>query len=84
MPQLYVMPGTCALAPNIAAAWLDAPVEIVAMAYGDHRKPDYLAINPRGLFLSPRVMSPPLSLEWRRNAAKVRRHARPRAHPSPF
>lgn len=48
MPQLYVMPGTCALAPNIAAAWLDAPVEVVAMAYGDHRKPDYLAINPRG------------------------------------
>lgn len=48
MPQLYVMPGTCALAPNIAVAWLDAPVEVVAMAYGDHKKPDYLAINPRG------------------------------------
>jgi glutathione S-transferase len=48
MPQLYVMSGTCALAPNIAAAWLDAPVEIVALARGDHRKPDYLAINPKG------------------------------------
>ena len=48
MPQLYVMPGTCALAPNIAAAWLNAPVEIVALGYGDHRKPDYLAINPKG------------------------------------
>ena len=48
MPQLYTMPGTCALAPNIAAAWIDAPVDIVAMAYGDHKKPEYLAINPRG------------------------------------
>ena len=48
MPKLYTMPGTCALAPNIAVAWLEAPVEIVTMAYGDHRKPEYLAINDRG------------------------------------
>ena len=48
MPKLYTMPGTCSLAPNIAVAWLDAPVEIVAMAYGDHKKEDYLAINPKG------------------------------------
>lgn len=48
MPQLYTMPGTCALACNIAVAWLDAPVEVVNMAYGDHKKDEYLAINPKG------------------------------------
>lgn len=48
MPTLYTMPGTCSLSPNIAVAWLDAPVEIHNMAYGDHKKPDYLAINPKG------------------------------------
>lgn len=48
MPTLYTMPGTCSLAPNIAIAWLDAPVEIHNMAYGDHKKDDYLAINPKG------------------------------------
>ena len=48
MPTLYTMPGTCALAPNIAVAWLEAPVAIENMAYGDHKKPDYLAINPKG------------------------------------
>lgn len=48
MPKLYTMPGTCALAPNIAVAWLEAPVEIRNMAYGDHRKPEYLALNPQG------------------------------------
>ena len=48
MPVLYCMPGTCSLAPNIAVAWLDAPVEVRTMAYGDHRKDAYLAINPKG------------------------------------
>ncbi|MCP1169527.1 glutathione S-transferase family protein [Limimaricola litoreus] len=48
MPMLYTMPGTCSLSPNIAVAWLDAPVEVHAMAYGDHKKDDYLAINPKG------------------------------------
>ena len=48
MPTLYCMPGTCSLAPNIAVAWLDAPVEVRTMAYGDHRTDDYLAINPKG------------------------------------
>ncbi|MCB1885894.1 MAG: glutathione S-transferase [Geminicoccaceae bacterium] len=47
MPKLYTMPGTCALAPNIAVAWLGAPIEIANMAYGDHKKDAYLAINPR-------------------------------------
>ena len=48
MPTLYTMAGTCALAPNIAAAWLDAPVEVHNMPHGDNRKPEYLAINPQG------------------------------------
>ena len=48
MPTLYTMPGTCSLAPNIAVAWLDAPVEIHNMAYGDHKKDAYLAVNPKG------------------------------------
>ena len=48
MPTLYTMPGTCALATNIAVAWLDAPVEVRNMAYGDHKKDEYLAINPKG------------------------------------
>jgi glutathione S-transferase len=47
MPTLYTMPGTCALAPNIAIAWLNAPVNIHNMAYGDHKKDTYLAINPQ-------------------------------------
>lgn len=47
MTTLYTMPGTCSLSPNIAVAWLDAPVEIHNMAYGDHKKDAYLAINPK-------------------------------------
>lgn len=48
MPTLYTMPGTCSLSPNIAVAWLDAPVEIHNIAYGDQKKDYYLAINPKG------------------------------------
>lgn len=48
MHTLYTMPGTCSLAANIAVAWLDAPVEIHNMAYGDHKKDAYLDINPKG------------------------------------
>ncbi len=48
MPTLYTMPNTCSLAPNIAVAWLNAPVEIRNIPYGDHKKKDYLAINSKG------------------------------------
>ncbi|WP_116600085.1 glutathione S-transferase family protein [Primorskyibacter marinus] len=48
MPTLYTMPGTCSLSPNIAVAWLDAPVDVHTMAYGDHKKDAYLAINKKG------------------------------------
>jgi glutathione S-transferase len=46
--QLYAMPGTCALAPNIVAVWGEVQLEVVNLARGDHREPDYLAINPKG------------------------------------
>ena len=48
MTTLYTMPGTCSLAANIAVAWTDAPIEIHNLAYGDHQKDDYLAVNPKG------------------------------------
>ncbi|MBH5323187.1 glutathione S-transferase family protein [Aurantiacibacter sediminis] len=48
MTTLYTMPGTCSLACNIAVAWLDAPVEIHNLAYGDHKNEEYLSINPKG------------------------------------
>lgn len=48
MPTLYAMPGTCALAPNIAIAWTNAPIDVHTMEYGDHKKADYLAINEKG------------------------------------
>ncbi|WP_347302054.1 glutathione S-transferase [Croceibacterium sp. TMG7-5b_MA50] len=47
-PVLHVMPGTCSLAANIAVAWIDAPVTVGNMAYGEHKQPAYLAINPKG------------------------------------
>jgi glutathione S-transferase len=48
MPKLYTMPGTCSLAPNIAVAWLDAPVEIANMEYGAHKTDEFLKLNPKG------------------------------------
>jgi glutathione S-transferase len=48
MTTLYTMPETCSLSPNIAVAWLDAPVEILNIPYGDQKKDYYLAINPKG------------------------------------
>ena len=48
MLTLYTMPGTCSLAPNIAAAWVDAPVTVHNLKRGDHKKTGYLAINPKG------------------------------------
>ena len=46
--KLYTMPGTCALACVIAIAWEDADIEVVNLRYGDHKKSDYLSVNPRG------------------------------------
>lgn len=46
--NLYTMNGTCALAPNIAVAWADAPIEVINLERGDHKGEAYLAINPHG------------------------------------
>lgn len=46
-PVLHTMPGTCSLAANIAVAWVDAPVAVNNMAYGDHKQGAFLAINPK-------------------------------------
>ena len=48
MPTLYTMPGTCSLAPNIAVAWVEAPIEIRNMKYGEHKSDEYRAVNPKG------------------------------------
>lgn len=48
MPTLYTMAGTCALAPNIAIAWLDAPIEVKNIPYGEQKSQGFLAINPQG------------------------------------
>ena len=47
--RLFAMPGTCALAPNIVAVWVGASVEVVNLASGENRQPDYLAINPTAM-----------------------------------
>ncbi|MGQ0622070.1 MAG: glutathione S-transferase family protein [Panacagrimonas sp.] len=52
MPQyrLFLSPGACSLAPHIVLEELGVPYEPVrvVIAEGAHRKPEYLAINPRG------------------------------------
>ncbi|WP_227271023.1 glutathione S-transferase family protein [Roseobacter weihaiensis] len=48
MLKLYTMPGACALAPNIGFAWLNVPVDIENMVFGEHREPAFLEINPAG------------------------------------
>lgn len=46
--KLYAMPGTCALAPNIALQWAGADYEVALMKHGDQKRPAYLEINPLG------------------------------------
>ena len=50
MLQLYFTPGTCALATRIALEEAGADYSLVRISFGagDQRKPDYLAINPKG------------------------------------
>lgn len=52
MPQLilYFSPGACSLASHVALREWGAPFEPrrVALAKGEHLKPDYLELNPRG------------------------------------
>jgi glutathione S-transferase len=48
--KLYYAPGACSLASHIALEEVGLPYETVRLnlAEGDQRKPEYLAINPRG------------------------------------
>jgi glutathione S-transferase len=51
MVRLFYSPGACSLVPHIALEEAGAEFEAVrtAIAEGAHRRPEYLAINPRGL-----------------------------------
>jgi glutathione S-transferase len=50
MLTLYYSPGACSLAPHIALEEAGASFEAkpISLKRGDQRKPDYLAINPKG------------------------------------
>jgi glutathione S-transferase len=47
---LHFAPGSCARVPLIALEEAGAPFETRLVAYmaGDHRKPEFLALNPPG------------------------------------
>jgi len=49
MLNLYFSPGACSLASHIGIEETGAPYEakLTALAKGDQRTPEYLAINPR-------------------------------------
>jgi glutathione S-transferase len=55
---LYYSPGACSLAPHIALEEVGRPYELrrVDLAGGEQRRPEYLAINPRGRV--PALVSP--------------------------
>src|SRR5580704_10437676 len=48
--KLFYSPGACSLASHIVLNELGRPfaIERVVLANGDHLKPEYLKINPRG------------------------------------
>ncbi len=51
MVRLFYSPGACSLVSHIALEEAGANFELVrvAIAEGAHRRPNYLAVNPRGL-----------------------------------
>ena len=48
--QFYMTPGACSTGIHILLEELDLPfqVTIVNMPAGDHRRPEYLVLNPKG------------------------------------
>ena len=50
MLKLFYAPNACSLAPHIALAEAGASFEAARLDLraGDQRKPDYLAVNPKG------------------------------------
>lgn len=50
MYKLFYTPGAASFAPHVALEEIGAPHELVRidLQAGDHRKPDYLKINPHG------------------------------------
>jgi glutathione S-transferase len=50
MMKLFYSPGACSLAAHVALEELGAPYEavLVNVAQGDQRKPEFLALNPKG------------------------------------
>ena len=48
--KFYMTPGSCSTGIHILLEELELPFEvtIVNMLAGDHRRPDYLALNPKG------------------------------------
>jgi len=50
MLKLYCAPGTCALASHISLEEAGAEYEAVRLNFadGEQRKPEYLAVNPKG------------------------------------
>ncbi len=46
--KLYTLPGTSALAANIAIAWEDAPIEVICLERPQLKEETYLAVNPAG------------------------------------
>jgi len=46
--KLYALPGTCALAPNIALQWAGADYEVKLLERDRLKEPDYLALQPLG------------------------------------
>lgn len=50
MIKLYYSPGACSLAPHIVLEELGIAFEpvLVSLADGDHKRPEYLRVNPKG------------------------------------
>lgn len=55
--RFYMTPGSCSTGLHILLEHLELPFEayIVNLPAGEHRKPDYLAINPKGTIPALRV-----------------------------